>query len=342
MEKKKERAVPVLLRGYINRNLATGHLTPKSAENYTEDIMLFFKYLVMVEHEYRCLENVTDQRVLDEIKDEQILAVTKDDVWGFVLHMREDRHLKDATVKRRINAISNLYKDLRDQEDLLTALPTEGVKTVNKEKKTPVFLTEEEWEKLLDTTARTSRYKERDVCIILFLLNLGLRRGEIEALSIGDVKLTKKEKDSFIHIYGKGRKERNIPLNATCIEAYRAYMAVRPHAATEEDAKALFLSNRGKRMTASAIYKMIKHMAKEAGLSSEVTTHSLRHTFGTNSIKLGTINQVQKLMGHESITTTTIYTHISDEGLTDIINANPANQPRQKTFGELIRENDDE
>ena len=64
-------------------------------------------------------------------------------------------------------------------------------------------------------------------------------------------------------------------------------------------------------MTASAIYKMIKHMAKEAGLSSEVTTHSLRHTFGTNSIKLGTINQVQKLMGHESITTTTIYTHIS-------------------------------
>lgn len=335
MAEKIERKVPVLLRGYINRSLATGHLTEKSAENYINDIMLFFKYLVMVNHEYHSLENVSDEKVLAEIRDEQILAVKKDDVWGFVLHMRKDRHLKDATVKRRINAIANLYRDLRDQEDLLTSIPTEGVKIDNKEKKTPVFLTQEEWEKLLDTTARVSRYKARDICIILFLLNLGLRRGEIETLDAADIKLSRS--GSYIHIHGKGRKERNLPLNETCIEAYRTYMAVRPHAATESDAAALFLSNRGKRMTASAIYKMIKHMAREAGLSPEVTTHSLRHTFGTNAIKIGTINQVQKLMGHESIATTTIYTHISDEGLTDIINANPANQSRQYTFTETER-----
>ena len=328
-----ERRVPVLLRSYIEKNLASGHLTPKSAENYTNDIMLFFKYLVMVRHEYHSLENVNDEKVLAEIKDEQILAVTKDDVWGFVLHMRKDRHLKDATIKRRINAVSNLYRDLRDDEDLITVLPTEGVKIDNKEKKTPVFLTREEWERLLDTTAQVSRYKARDICIILFLLNLGLRRGEIETLNAADVKLSRH--GSYIHIHGKGRKERNLPLNETCIEAYKNYMAVRPHAATETDSFALFLSNRGKRMTASAIYKMIKHMAKEAGLSPEVTTHSLRHTFGTNAIKVGTINQVQKLMGHESIATTTIYTHISDEGLADIINANPANQPRQYTMEEF-------
>jgi len=333
MAEKKERRVPALLGAYINRNLATGHLTEKSAENYTNDIMLFFKYLVMLSHGYRRLENVSDERVCDEIKDEQILAVSKDDVWGFVLHMRKDRHLKDATIKRRINAIANLYRELRDQEDLIDVLPTEGVKIDNKEKKTPVFLTQEEWEELLETTARVSRYKERDICIVLFLLNLGLRRGEIEALDSADVKITRS--GSYIHIHGKGRKERNLPLNETCIESYRRYMKARPHAATEADSFALFLSNRGKRMTASAIYKMIKHMAKEAGLSPEVTTHSLRHTFGTNAIKIGTINQVQKLMGHESIATTTIYTHISDEGLADIINANPANQPRQYTLEDM-------
>ena len=90
-------------------------------------------------------------------------------------------------------------------------------------------------------------------------------------------------------------------------------------------------------MTASSIYKMIKKMAKLAGLSPEVTTHSLRHTFGTNLIKVGSINQVQKLMGHESIETTTIYTHISDEGLEDMIKNNPANQSRQITFDTIER-----
>lgn len=331
-----KRHVPTLLRFYIDRNASSGHLTKKSAENYTDDIMLFFKYLVMLRHGYKNFENVTDEKVLAEIGNEQILSVTKDEVVGFILYMKNDRKLKPTTIKRRLIAVTNFYKDLRDQEGLIRELPTEGVHFENKEKKTPVFLMQEEWEKLLEKTAELSHYKERDICIILFLLNLGLRRGEIESLNAGDVKISRK--GSKIHVHGKGRKERMLPMNETCVEAYQRYMAVRPHAATEDDSYALFLSNRRKRMTASAIYKMIKHMAKAAGLSPEVTTHSLRHTFGTNAIKIGTINQVQKLMGHESITTTTIYTHISDEGLDAIIEANPANQPRQYSFEDIKKE----
>ena len=330
-----DRKVPSLLQSYINTNLTTDHFSKATATNYVNDIMSFFKYLIMVRHEFSFLENVSDERLLKELTDEDILNVTKEDVWGYALHIKEDRRNSPASVKRRVAALSGFYRFLRDDLDLLETVPTEGLKFENKEKKLPVFLTQEEWEHLLDTVKKHSRYRERDLCIIVFLLNLGLRRAEIEGLNVGDVKLT--AGGGFVHIYGKGRKERNIPLNEACIAAYEACVRTRIHAATERDSAALFISSQGHRMTASSIYKMIKKMAKLAGLSPEVTTHSLRHTFGTNLIKVGSINQVQKLMGHESIATTTIYTHISDEGLEDMIKNNPANQSRQITFDTIER-----
>ena len=330
-----DRKVPSLLQSYINTNLTTDHFSKATATNYVNDIMSFFKYLIMVRHEFSFLENVSDERILKELTDEDILSVTKEDVWGYALHIKEDRRNSPASVKRRVVALSGFYRFLRDDLDLLETVPTEGLKFENKEKKLPVFLTQEEWEHLLDTVKKHSRYRERDLCIIVFLLNLGLRRAEIEGLNVGDVKLT--AGGGFVHIYGKGRKERNIPLNEACIAAYEACVRTRIHAATERDSAALFISSQGHRMTASSIYKMIKKMAKLAGLSPEVTTHSLRHTFGTNLIKVGSINQVQKLMGLESIATTTIYTHISDEGLEDMIKNNPANQSRQITFDTIER-----
>lgn len=327
--------VPALLDAFC-RKLST-KATKVTAENYKSDIMMFFKFLIMVKHEFKSIKNVSAERVYNEMKDAQIIAVTSDDVEAFASYLKYDRENKENSVKRRLMAIQKFYNYLKTKEGLIEKLPTEGVMEDYGygEKKTPRFLVQDEWERLLDATERESneREKERNLCIITFLLHLGLRRGEIEGLDIGDVKISKDR--SYVLIHGKGNKERVIPLDDACINAFRKHMEKRNKAATEHDSYALFLSKRGTRLTASSIYKMVKRMCKAAGLSSDITTHSLRHTFGTNSIRVGSINQVQKLMGHTSITTTTIYTHISDEGLDDIIKNSPINNEHQYEFEDI-------
>lgn len=326
---------PVLLDAFLRR--MGGKATDATVENYKNDIMMFFKYLIMVRHEYKSIKNVSEKRVYEEMKDADIIAVTPDDVEGFVMYLREDRKNKDNSIKRRMMAIKKFYGYLKTKEGLIDKLPTEGVieEVGYGEKKTPRFLIQDEWERLLDATARESnpREKERNLCIIIFLLHLGLRRAELVKLDVGDVKISKDR--SYVLVKGKGGKERVVPLDDACIDAYQKYLENRNTAATEKASYALFLSKRGTRLTDSSVYKLVKRMCLAAGLSSDITTHSLRHTFGTNTIRVGSINQVQKLMGHSSITTTTIYTHISDEGLDDIIKNSPINNERQYTIDDL-------
>lgn len=326
---------PVLLDAFL-RKLSTNH-TDTTIEDYKNDLMMFFKYLVMVKHEYRSIENVSVERVCREIKDAEIIAVTSDDVEAFASYLTYDRKNKERSVKRRLMAIKKFYLYLKTKEGVIEKLPTEGVieDFGDGEKKTPRFLIQDEWEKLLDATKRESNSyeKERNICIITFLLHLGLRRSELEKLDLGDIKTSKDR--NYVLVKGKGNKERIVPLDEACVKAYNDYLPTRKRAATEKDSYALFISKQGKRLSASSIYKLVKRMAKAAGLSEDITTHSLRHTFGTNTIRVGSINQVQKLMGHTSITTTTIYTHISDEGLEEIIQNSPINQERQISLEEL-------
>lgn len=325
----KTRNAPVLLQSYLNWALTIKGLSEKSCENYERDIMLFFRYLLMVRHEYKAIENVTEKRVHDEIKSSDITSVTRDDILGFLYFLADDRHASVASRKRRISALSNFYRFLRYEENLIEDVPTENIPHPKMPKHTPKYLTMDEWELLLDTTAHESKFPERDVCIITFALNLGLRRSELENINTSDVKISKDR--SYLHVKGKGNKERDIPLNESCIAAFEKYNDLRLLAKYEDAGPALFISKQGKRMSASMIYKMVKKMALIAGLDPEVTTHSLRHTFGTNTISIpgAAIDQVQILMGHESIATTSIYRHVSSEGLDAIIKNNPANQPRQ-------------
>lgn len=318
---------PILLNAYINKNIANGHLTMKSAECYRTDIMMFFKYLLMLRGTADRIEEITDEQVYNEIKDEDILKVTKDDIWGFILHLTADRTLASTSVKRRQIALKNFYeKFLRDEEEMIEKSPTTGVNVDARERKTPVYLLPEEWKKLLETARRKSRSPERDVCVLTFLLNLGLRREEIRKLDIGDLKLSENVDESYIHIHGKGRKERNIPLNEACISAYEAYLPTRPRPADESDASALFLSNRGKRMDAATIYKMFKKYALMSDLAPKVSPHTLRHTAASIWRKNGaSLDEIQVLLGHESITTTTIYAAVPTENFSNIIRNNPAN-----------------
>ena len=160
--------------------------------------------------------------------------------------------------------------------------------------------------------------RERDYCILCLFLNCGLRISEMVGLNLADIR-----SDSLL-IHGKGNKERVVYLNDACVEAVNAWLAVRKDIVTT-DKKAVFLSNRRKRVSVDAIQVMVHKTLLKAGLdASTISPHKLRHTAATLMLQNGVdVRTLQELLGHESLNTTQIYTHIANAELKKAAAANP-------------------
>lgn len=320
---------PALLRRFQNYSRTIKGLSKKTTEDYGKDLIIFFRYLVMVRHEYKSLENVSHQKVYDEVDDAFITAVDRDTILSFLYYLAEDRNCSETTRKRRLSALSNFYQYIRDEEKLISIVPTENIPLPRLPKREPVHLTIDEIDSLMNAVSLNSKFKERDICIFTFFFHLGLRLEEISKINLQDIK------KNVIYIYGKGNKQRILPLDDACLKALKRYLPARitPH---DEDINALFTSRNRNRMTTDTIYKMVKKMAKYAGLSSDISPHPLRHTFATLLLEdSDDIVTLQALMGHESITTTEKYVHLADAKHAQMIQNNPLNKESQFEFEEM-------
>jgi site-specific recombinase XerD len=153
-------------------------------------------------------------------------------------------------------------------------------------------------------------------------LNCGIRLSELVGINLSNIK------NNSLTVIGKGDKERSIPLNNACLQAIAAYMKVRP-VNNVKDKNALFLSKRLQRISKETVQKIVKKYIKEAGLDPQrYSTHKLRHTAATLMYKYGKVDirALQELLGHQSIATTEIYTHLDQEQLRDAVSRNPLNQ----------------
>jgi site-specific recombinase XerD len=153
-------------------------------------------------------------------------------------------------------------------------------------------------------------WSRRDAAILVLLLNTGLRLSEAEALNLSDIEIN--ERSGSVHVrQGKGRKERNVPLNHDVRTALQTWLEVRP----DEDTKALLVSQKGGRLSSRAIARVIKKIAARAGLDN-VSPHTLRHSFAKNLVDADVgLEKVATLLGHESLETTRIYTQPSQADL---------------------------
>lgn len=317
--------VPRIIDIYLRERYREG-LSINTIKSYSYDLTLFFRFFLMARNDLRKLEEVGPGMIMREVDEELIKAVTRSDIKNFDYFLLNDLNSSKETRARRLTALRKFFEYMEFEERIISDNPASHVKQPKKEKKAKKMPTLEECLTLLHTTEKHSRFKERDLCIITFALNLGLRREELASIDLKDITSGNK-----ILIHGKGGKQRILELNATCIDALESYLQVRV-TPVEEDEDALFISQKHCRMTGNAIWRMISNMVRLSGLDPQITTHKLRNAFAIQIYKTsGDIVSLKELMGHESIQTTNIYVQAGNEKFSTMLKENPFNMVEEQT-----------
>lgn len=239
-------------------------------------------------------------------------SVDTDVVRDWVIYLM-DKGQKASYVCKQLSAVKSMYRFALKRQ-LIDKDPAHIVVGPKKQKPLPEFLKEQEADKLFDQIEwDMDNIKDvRARTLLLLLYSTGARRSEVVALNDSDVNFINKE----VKITGKRRKQRIVPMGQELTEALEYYMKLRSMQLPENQEGALFLNDRGGRMQGATVYSIVRHYLSMATTLKKKSPHVLRHSFATamlnNEAQLGS---VQKLLGHESIATTEVYTHVTFEDL---------------------------
>ncbi|MFB4163516.1 site-specific tyrosine recombinase XerD [Alteribacillus sp. JSM 102045] len=220
-----------------------------------------------------------------------------------------------STIARTISSIRAfhqfLLREQRSKKD-----PSELVEIPRGEKKLPDVLTASEVEKLLAASDGTTAFALRNNAMLELMYAAGLRVSELCNLEVGDIHLQM----GFIHCIGKGNKERIIPLGKVAAEAVERYIHKgRPYLMKKKRHEILFVNHHGNQLSRQGFWKILKSTAEKANITKKLTPHTLRHSFATHLLENGAdLRAVQEMLGHADISTTQIYTHVSNHKLKDI------------------------
>lgn len=237
------------------------------------------------------------------------------DLRAFLAALRA-QGLARSTVARKLSAIRSLFKFMY-RNGVIPENPAASLRTPKQEQKLPEFLTVSEIDTLMETPDTTDWTGARDRAILESLYGGGLRVSELVALDDDDVELP----DGLARVEGKGKKERLVPLGGSAAEAIQNYINKRADVdLNRKDPEALFLNAiDGRRITARSIRRILRKRLQEAGLDGSLSPHDLRHSFATHMLQNGAdLRSVQELLGHENLSTTQIYTHLTTRDLKDI------------------------
>ncbi len=234
----------------------------------------------------------------------------------YVVHLREQQYAA-ATVARKIAALKSLFSYLHG-EGLISDNPAEALSSPRVGRNLPRTLTIQELDTLLEQPNRWSTPEAvRDQAMLEMLYATGLRVSEFVSLDLSSIEL--QDQRASVRCIGKGRRERLIPIHSAAVAALHHYLReARPKLARGRREVALFVNRRGERLTRQGVWLIIKHYAVEAGISG-VTPHTLRHSFATHLLRgSAPLRNVQELMGHANISTTQLYTHLTDDHLREV------------------------
>ncbi|WP_417592006.1 site-specific tyrosine recombinase XerD [Owenweeksia hongkongensis] len=244
------------------------------------------------------------------------LKVELNDLQGLISTLAEEG-IGAKSQARLISALRTFYKYLLF-EDLITIDPTEMLESPKVGRKLPDFLSLKEVEKIIDAVDMSKDEGHRNRAIMETLYGCGLRVSELTNLRISDLFF----KESIIRVTGKGDKERLVPINKLAqkhIDIYREEVRVHQTVARGHE-DFVFLNRRGKQLTRAMIFHIVKTLTASAGIRKSVSPHTFRHSFATHLVEGGAdLRAVQEMLGHESITTTEIYTHLDQTYLRETL-----------------------
>ncbi len=223
--------------------------------------------------------------------------------------------LQSSSAARRISVIKSLF-DYLIVDGVIKHSPAQLITAPNLSRHLPDVLTIEDVDNIIDSIPSSSTKGLRDRAIIELLYSCGLRVSELTSLRLTDLFFD----DGYIRVVGKGSKQRIVPISNLARQRIEDYLHERDGCRSVEET--LFLNNRGSALTRVMIFTLVKQYVRMAGVDAHVSPHTFRHSFATHLLEGGaSIREVQELLGHESITTTEIYTHVSRAHLRDTINA---------------------
>ena len=251
-----------------------------------------------------------------------ILSLTYQDLQQFIAQL-VDVGISARSQARIISGIKSFYRFLLT-EDYLTSDPTELLESPKTGMKLPDILTEQEINNMIDSFDLSKIEGHRNRAILEVLYSCGLRVSELIDLQYSNVYFD----EQFIIVYGKGSKQRLVPISSKAINEIRNYLISRNNIKVKKGYEdTLFLNRRGSKLSRSMIFRILTEQAAIAGISKKISPHTLRHSFATHLLEGGAnLRAIQMMLGHESITTTEIYTHINCEFLRkEIIEHHPRN-----------------
>lgn len=232
-------------------------------------------------------------------------------------YLRQLHQLSEASLARVISSLKAFYQYLV-LEGELGGNPAELLDAPRLSRKLPVFLTTAEIDRIMAAVALGEPQGHRNRAILETLYGCGLRVSELTQLRLSDLHFPQ----GLIRVLGKGNKQRWVPINATArqhIERYRREVRVQQQPASGMD-NILFLNRRGSSLSRAMIFEIVKRICRQAGITKTVSPHTFRHSFATHLVEGGAdLRAVQMMLGHESITTTEIYTHLDEQYLRETI-----------------------
>lgn len=240
--------------------------------------------------------------------------ITSQDLREFVIHLKTSG-LAPTTIRRSLSSLRGYFAFLLE-EGVLTSDPSERLESPRAWRKLPNVLSVEDVQKMLEAPNPDHPMFWRDRSILEVLYATGIRVSELIDLRISNLDL----EESLCTVFGKGAKERLVPLGTPARRALERYLReVRPNLEKGKGEGRVFLNQRGRPLSRMAIWNLVKESSRAAGLSGQVSPHTLRHTFATHLLEGGAdLVAVQELLGHADISTTQIYTHVDREYLREV------------------------
>lgn len=309
------------LDAYIGYMQAIKERSKLTVKEYRYDLALFFRF-------YKKHKNIVPDDIefndipINDIDEKILQSIDINDFYAFITFMSTERNASPSTRSRKVASLKSFFGYLKSKKRIIEEDPAAELESPKQSKRLPKHLTLEESKKLLDAAANTKHknYSDRDYCILTLFLNCGLRLSELVDINIKDIK------EDTVKVIGKGSKERTIYLNAACVDSLNSWLETRGQSQKYKNTDALFVSRLGKRISQKQVQVIVKKYLLDAGLDPKrYSVHKLRHTAATLMYKYGKVDirSLQQILGHESIATTEIYTHIDSDQLHNAIDSNP-------------------
>lgn len=314
---------PDFLNSFLHYSTVILNKSQNSVKEYNYDLSNFFKF--MSNHlGYSSSQDIKDIDI--HLLDIEFLKkITLEDIHSYLYYLKSTYNSKPATVARKVSSIKIFFAYMTQKEKAFDINPAQNLESPKLDKRQPKYLTLEESQKLLHVTSNEkNRNSKRDYAIITLFLNCGMRLSELVGINLKDIKFD----DCKMTVIGKGNKERTIYLNNACMKAIKDYIEIRPpkEKIKEKDQNALFLSERLERISRRTVQYIVENELKRAGIdTTKYSTHKLRHTAATLMYQYGDVDirALQELLGHESISTTEIYTHVANTQVRNAVESNP-------------------